>query len=408
MVSAVEAALSPWAHHFKAKANLPVLLRWGGHGESAGIQFALGDFDRPKVEIVVMQASAVPLLVSPSLETLGEAYVEGKIDVQGNVSDLLEVAHRMAEAGAGPQGRFARAVRSFTHNKRRDREAIEYHYDLSNEFYQAWLDPAMVYSCAYFENGDETLEQAQQKKLDHILTKLRLQPGQSLLDIGCGWGALVIRAAQKYGARCLGVTLSRNQFELANERVRAAGLQGQVEVRQQDYRDLSGQFDRISSVGMFEHVGLKHLSEYFTKMRDLLAPEGWAMNHGITTSDANDGEASLGGGRFIDRYVFPQGELPHISTVLKSMQTGGLEALDVENLRRHYARTMSCWSEGFERNADKLRAMVDEKRWRIWRIYLAGCQWAFENDEISLYQVLCCKSGRAAQEQPWSRRWMYA
>ena len=408
MTPSIETVLSPWVKHFKAKVNLPVMLRVGGNGAGGGIQWPLGDFDRPKVEIVVRQASAVPLLVSPSLETLGEAYVEGKIDVRGNVSDMLEVAHRMAEAGAAPQGRLARAVQSLRHSKKGDRDAIQYHYDLSNEFYQAWLDPAMVYSCAYFENGDETLAQAQQKKLDHILTKLRVQPGQSLLDIGCGWGALVIHAAQQYGAHCLGVTLSRNQFELATERVRQAGLQDRVEVRLQDYRDLSGQFDRIASVGMFEHVGLKHLAAYFAKMRELLTPDGWAMNHGITSTDANDGEASLGGGRFIDRYVFPQGEVPHIGTVLKNMQIGGLEALDVESLRRHYARTMSCWSEGFERNADKLRAMVDEKRWRIWRIYLAGCQWAFENDEISLYQVLCRKSGRAAQEQPWSRRWMYA
>ena len=408
MTSAVEAALSPWVRQLQSKVNLPVLLRLGGKDEGSGIALPLGDFDRPKVEIFVKQASAVPLLVSPSLETLGEAYVEGKIDVQGKVGDILEMAHRMAEACAGAQGRLARAVQSLRHSKKGDRDAIQYHYDLSNEFYQTWLGPAMVYSCAYFENGDETLEQAQQKKLDHILAKLRVQPGQSLLDIGCGWGALVIRAAQKYGARCVGVTLSRNQFELANERVRRAGLQHQVQVRLQDYRDLNGQFDRIASVGMFEHVGLKHLAAYFAKMRELLAPDGWAMNHGITSSDANDGEASLGGGRFIDRYVFPQGEVPHISTVLKNMQIGGLEALDVESLRRHYARTMSCWSEGFERNADKLRAMVDEKRWRIWRIYLAGCQWAFENDEISLYQVLCRKSGRSAQEQPWSRRWMYA
>ena len=408
MTPSIETVLATWAKHCKAKANLPVLLRVGAEGAGHGMQWPLGDFDRPKVEIVLKQAGAVPLLVSPSLDSLGEAYVEGKIDVKGKVSDMLEVAHRMAEAGVGLQGRLARAVQSLRHSKKGDRDAIQYHYDLSNEFYQTWLDPAMVYSCAYFENGDETLEQAQQKKLDHILTKLRVQPGQSLLDIGCGWGALVIRAAQKYGARCVGVTLSRNQFELANERVRRAGLQHQVQVRLQDYRDLSGQFDCIASVGMFEHVGLKHLAAYFAKMRELLAPDGWAMNHGITSTDANDGEASLGGGRFIDRYVFPQGEVPHIGSVLKNMQIGGLEALDVECLRRHYARTMSCWSERFECNADKLRAMVDEKRWRIWRIYLAGCQWAFENDEISLYQVLCRKSGRAAHEQPWSRRWMYA
>ena len=200
MTSTVEATLAPWVRHFKSKANLPVLLRLGDVGNGSGIALPLGDFERPKVEIVVKRASAVPLLVSPSLETLGEAYVEGKIDVQGKVADLLEVAHRMAEAGAGTKGRFTRAVHSLRHSKKGDQDAIQYHYDLSNEFYQTWLDPAMVYSCAYFENGDETLEQAQQKKLDHILTKLRLSPGQSLLDIGCGGGALVIHAAQKYGA----------------------------------------------------------------------------------------------------------------------------------------------------------------------------------------------------------------
>jgi cyclopropane-fatty-acyl-phospholipid synthase len=298
-------------------------------------------------------------------------------------------------------------VRSIKHNKKSDSQAIQYHYDVSNEFYQAWLGPAMVYSCAYFENGDETLDQAQEKKIDHILTKVQLQPGQRLLDIGCGWGALVIRAASKFGARCVGVTLSQRQFDLASERVRQAGLQDRVEIRLQDYRDVQGQFDRITSVGMFEHVGLKHLQAYFAHIHELLADDGWVLNHGITSTDANDGETSLGGGRFIDRYVFPQGELPHISTVLKTMQLGGLEAADVENLRRHYARTMGHWSQSFEANADKLKAMVDEKRWRIWRVYLAGCQWTFEHDEISLYQVLCRKAGRLSNGLPWSRRWMY-
>ena len=405
MVSAVESALSPWVSQFKSKANLPVLLRWGEAG--SGVQYKLGEFDRPKVEIVIRQASAVPLLLSPTLETLGEAYVEGKIDVLGQVDDMLEIAHRMAEAGAQPESRMARVMRSLTHSKKGDSEAVQYHYDVSNAFYQTWLDPAMVYSCAYFETGDETLEQAQQKKLDHILTKIQLQPGQRLLDIGCGWGALVLRAAQKFGARCVGVTLSQNQFELASERVRQAGLQDRIDIRLQDYRDVAGEFDRITSVGMFEHVGLKHLASYFAQIARLLAPGGWVMNHGITSTDANDGETALGGGRFIDRYVFPQGELPHISTVLKTMQLGGLEALDVESLRRHYARTMQLWSQGFERSTDTLRPMVGEKRWRIWRIYLAGCQWAFERDEVSLYQVVCRKAGREARELPWSRRYIY-
>lgn len=406
MVPSMEAVLSPWVAQLKSRTNLPILVQWGENpAPDSGLR--LGSFNTPKVVIRVRKASAVPLLLSPTLDSLGEAYVEGLIDVDGSVDDILDLAHRLAEAGSQTESRLTRIVRHFQHNKKSDQEAIQYHYDVSNEFYQVWLDPRMVYSCAYFENGDETLEQAQLKKIDHILTKVQIQPGQRLLDIGCGWGALVIRAAEKFGARCLGVTLSQRQFDLATERVRAAGLEDKVEIRLQDYRDVQGQFDRITSVGMFEHVGLDYLEEYFARVRNLLADDGWVLNHGITSTDCNDGETAYGGGRFIDRYVFPQGELPHISTVLKTMQAGGLEALDVESLRRHYARTTGLWSQAFEAQGEKLRAMVDQKHWRIWRVYLAGCQWAFENDEISLYQVVCRKSGRQAHGLPWSRRWMY-
>jgi cyclopropane-fatty-acyl-phospholipid synthase len=406
MVTSLETALTPWVAQLKDRANLPVLLQWGEH-PAPGSGLRLGDFDQPRVVIKVRKAAAVPKLLSPSLDSLGEAYVEGLIDVEGSVDDILEMAHRLAEAGSQTESRLTRIVRHFQHSRNSDQEAVQYHYDVSNDFYQAWLDPRMVYSCAYFENGDETLEQAQLKKIDHILTKVQLRPDQRLLDIGCGWGALVIRAAQKFGARCVGITLSQRQFELASERVRAAGLQDRVEIRLQDYRDVQGPFDRITSVGMFEHVGLDYLQGYFARLRELLADEGWVLNHGITSTDANDGETSHGGGRFIDRYVFPQGELPHISTVLKTLQAGGLEALDVESLRRHYARTTALWSQAFEAAGEKLRALVDERRWRIWRVYLAGCQWAFEHDEISLYQVLCRKAGRQARGLPWSRRWMY-
>ena len=404
--SSMEAVLSPWVAQLKAQTQLPVLIQWGEH-PAPGSGLRLGEFSQPKVVIHVRKASAIPLLLSPTLDSLGEAYVEGQIDVSGSVEDILDIAHRLAEAGSQTEGRLARLVRRFTHTPHTDRADIQYHYDVSNEFYQVWLDPAMVYSCAYFENGDETLAEAQVKKIDHILTKVQLQPGQRLLDIGCGWGALVMRAASRFGARCVGVTLSQRQFELATERVRQAGLQGQVEIRLQDYRDVQGPFDRITSVGMFEHVGLQHLAAYFRRINHLLVDDGWALNHGITSTDANDGETTLGGGRFIDRYVFPHGELPHISTVLKTMQEGGLEALDVESLRRHYARTTGLWSQAFEAAGERLRAMVDERRWRIWRVYLAGCQWAFEHDEISLYQVVCRKAGRPARGLPWSRRWMY-
>jgi len=406
-VTSMESVLSPWAEKFRSRTDLPVLLRWGNDVASAEGGLRLGEFSHPKVEILIRKAAALPLLMTPSLDNLGQAYVEGLIDVRGSVEDVLDMAHRLAEAGSQTERRLTRLVRYFTHTPQSDSEAIRYHYDVSNDFYQVWLDSGMVYSCAYFENGDETLAQAQQKKIDHILTKLRLQPGQRLLDIGCGWGALVMRAASCFGARCVGITLSQRQYELAGERVRQAGLADRVEIRMQDYREVSGPFDRITSVGMFEHVGVKYLAKYFSRIRELLTDDGWALNHGITSTDANDGETSFGGGRFIDRYVFPRGELPHIGTVLRTMQEGGLEALDVESLRRHYARTMGLWSKAFEENADRLKNLVDEKRWRIWRVYLAGCKWAFEHDEISLFQVLCRKSGRTASELPWSRHWIY-
>lgn len=403
MGSMLERRVQVWAERVRGQANVPVRLVWGG---PAGGSVDLGDAVR--VEVHVRDAAAWPLLVEPGLDTLGQAYVEGLVDVEGPLADIVAVAHGLAGSAQPRGGLLGRIRRSSGHTRAGDREAIRYHYDVSNAFYRPWLGEGMVYSCAYFERGDEGLEQAQQQKIDHILRKIRLQPGQRLLDIGCGWGALVLRAAQQFGARCVGVTLSQNQFDWATGRVRAAGLQDRVEIRLQDYREVAdGPFDRITSVGMFEHVGLDHLAGYFGCLRSLLTPDGWAMNHGITSTDAHDGEASHGGGSFIHRYVFPRGELPHIATVLRTMQEGGLEAVDVENLRRHYQRTTRLWSEAYEANAAQIRPQVDEKRWRIWRIYLAGCAWAFENDEVALFQVLCRPAGRSAQEQPWSRRWMY-
>ncbi|MCW5655794.1 cyclopropane-fatty-acyl-phospholipid synthase family protein [Hydrogenophaga sp.] len=406
MGSIVERALLPWAQKVKTKLNVPVRLRWGEQGASS---LELGEFDEPQVEIRVRDAAALPLLINPGLDTLGEAYVEGLIDVEGSLSDILAVAHRLAEgAPSGKDGLIQRLRRRFGHTRESDSKAIQYHYDVSNAFYAHWLDERMVYSCAYFETGEETLAEAQLRKIDHILAKIRLQPGQRLLDIGCGWGALVLRAAQKFGAHCVGVTLSKNQYELARERVREAGLEDRIEIRLQDYRDVNdGPFDRITSVGMFEHVGLDHLADYFGHIRSLVKPDGWIMNHGITSTDPQDGETAHGGGSFIDRYVFPQGELPHIGTVLRTMQEGGLEAFDVESLRRHYMRTTQLWSDAFEARAEQIKPLVSEKTWRIWRVYLAGCAWAFEHDEISLFQVVCRPSGRLAHELPWSRRYIY-
>ncbi|CAH0441869.1 class I SAM-dependent methyltransferase [Ralstonia pseudosolanacearum] len=400
---AIDRKLEHWISDIRASANLPVLLRlWNGD------QYPLGRFDRPTVTLTVREASALPLLLSPTLNNLGEAYVQEKIDLDGRLPDIINVGYQLAASAAATGSNvLARVVRHFAHTKEGDKASIRYHYDVSNDFYKLWLDRNMVYSCAYFEHGDETLDDAQIKKIDHILTKIRLQPNQTLLDIGCGWGALVLRAAQQFGARCLGVTLSQNQFDLARERVRAAGLEDRVEIRLQDYRDLTGAFDRITSVGMFEHVGRKNLPGYFRRVHSLLADNGIAMNHGITSSDPEGGESSLGGGDFIDRYVFPQGELPHISLALRAAQEGGLEALDVESLRRHYARTLEHWADRFEANGETIRKIVDEKTYRIWRVYLAGCAHAFDADEVSIFQILCQKSGKPAASIPWSRRYIY-
>lgn len=398
-----EKKLENWIEGIRNKNAIPLRLElWNGQ------QYDLGH-DAPQVTIRVPGVTALSYLLKPTLDNLGTAYVEGKLEVKGKLNAMVSIANALAEAGlsSSGEGKIARFKRHFKHTKEADSEAIRYHYDVSNEFYQEWLDPNMVYSCGYFENGDEDLTTAQIKKIDHILTKIRVQPGNTLLDIGCGWGALVIRAAEKFGARCVGITLSERQYELARQRVRERGLSGQIELRLQDYRDVRGSFDRITSVGMFEHVGLAHLTEYFSKMRSLLADDGIAMNHGITSTDPESGETPFGGGEFIEKYVFPHGELPHIGLVLKSMQEGGLEAQDIENLRHHYARTCGIWAENFENNSEKIQTLTDDKHYRIWRVYLAGCSYAFSQDRIALFQVVCTKNGSTSPQLPMSRRYMY-
>ncbi|MBS0336447.1 MAG: class I SAM-dependent methyltransferase [Proteobacteria bacterium] len=362
----------------------------------------------PKVTIAIPAPAALRYFVSPDLSSLGEAFVEGHIRVEGAISEVFKVGESLARAiAARPRALWRRSAH---HSAAGDRKAVQYHYDVANEFYSLFLDPDMVYSCAYYRHESDTLEAAQQQKLDHILTKLRVQPGERLLDIGCGWGALVMRAAARYGAIATGITLSKNQFEFARERIRAAGLQDRCRVELCDYRDLPGlgTYDKVASVGMFEHVGLKNLPAYFSVIHSLLRDDGLALNHGITTSDPDSGWMGLGAGEFIDRYVFPDGELPHLSLALGEMARAGLEAYDIESLRRHYAHTCHAWSSRLEANREQASRIAGERRYRIWQIYLAGCAYGFAHGWMNVYQVLAGRAQcTAAPSLPLTRDYMY-
>ncbi|MBI3144559.1 MAG: class I SAM-dependent methyltransferase [Pseudogulbenkiania sp.] len=395
------APVEAWVKSLRHRLNLPVAIVL-----PSGQTLALGDFAQPRLAIRVLSWKSLPLLLSPSVDHLATAYVEGELDLEGTLEDIVELGYAFALAD-NPAPAASYLPGSMRHTRELDRAAIRFHYNVSNRFYAHWLDRDMVYSCAYFAHGTETLEAAQRAKIRHILTKIRLEPDHRLLDIGCGWGALVRVAAREFGARCVGITLSEAQYEHALRRVHEEGLDGQVEIRLQDYRDVTDRFDRITSVGMFEHVGLANLEDYFATLADLLADDGLALNHGITTSaPASDGTAG-GGGDFIEKYVFPHGELPHLSLVLRTLQQGGLEPIDVENLRRHYAATLSAWAGRFEAAREAIRQEVDEKTWRIWRLYLAGCAYAFRTDKVAIFQVLCQKAGQDAATLPWSREYMY-
>lgn len=293
------------------------------------------------------------------------------------MSDRLRVGLRLIEFG----GRL--------HSKERDRQAIHYHYDLPAEFYSLWLDPRMVYSCAYFKNPDENLDSAQVRKLDYICRKLRLRPGERLLDIGCGWGALIIHAASHYGVECVGITLSVSQAEVARERLRRVGLSGRCRVEVSDYRDIDHdlQYDKIVSVGMFEHVGEALLPEYFHIAWNLLRPGGVFLNHAIAYSATYRRR----GPSFTDRYVFPDGELLPISTSLREAELNGFELRDVESLREHYALTLHHWIQRLEAHREEARRITDDITYRIWRLYMAGSAHGFRSGRLNVYQALFAK-----------------
>ncbi|PAU52222.1 C17 cyclopropane fatty acid synthase CfaB [Pseudomonas indica] len=382
--------------------QLPLRLRlWNGY------ELELGPI--PSVTLVVKDPGLITQFEQPTLDALGEAFVEGRLEMEGSISEVIRLCDALSRAlipdeNAAPPERRA-------HDKDTDAAAISYHYDLSNDFYALWLDRDMVYSCAYFETGQEDLEQAQQAKLRHLCRKLRLKPGDYLLDVGCGWGGLARFAAREFGARVFGITLSREQLALARERVKAEGLDDRIELELLDYRDLpqDGRFDKVVSVGMFEHVGHANLALYCERLYGAVRPGGLVMNHGITAKHTDGRQVGRGAGEFIDRYVFPHGELPHLATMTARISEAGLEVVDVEGLRLHYARTLNFWSANLESRLEEASRLVPEQALRIWRLYLAGCAYGFEQGWINLHQILAVKPyGDGSHDLPWSRRDLYA
>ena len=381
------------------------------------------------ITIHLKQLASLAHIAAGEVGKVAQDYVEGRLDFDGTVRDLMIIASQMIGADPTQDGgsnntlNWWREIRLNARSRARhhvhaDAQQIEFHYDVSDQFYELWLDPLRLYSCAYFSAPGMALPQAQQAKLDHVCRKLMLQPGERFLDLGAGWGGLLLWAAEHYGVRGHGITLSKNQHAHVNQLIAARGLQGRLTMELLDYRDLPEHepYDKIASIGMFEHVGRAQMPAYFAKVARLLKPGGLLMNHGITAGGTRNHQLGAGMGDFIERYIFPGGELLHVSKVTEMMSEAHLEPLDIENLRPHYARTLWDWSDALEAQLPQARALTPESVVRAYRMYLAGSAMGFERGWMALFQMLAARpSGRVddgpmpgAQSQfPFNRGYMY-
>lgn len=372
---------------------------------------SVGPLDAP-VRLRLRRRGQLAWLARGRLGALAQAYVDGEVHMDGQPAEIMALASWLVDdplrgqAGSSLR-RLLEGLRSrWMHRRERDERQVRFHYDLSDAFYGLWLDPMWVYSCAYFAQPGLSLAQAQEAKLELVCRKLALRPGLRLLDIGAGWGGLLIWAAQHHDVRGVGITLSENQYRHARQRIEQAGLQGRVEVRRMDYRALDPQtesFDRIASVGMFEHVGRARLRDYFARLYRLLAPGGLLLNHGIAAGAPDVRELGAGMGAFIERNIFPGGELVHISTATRALADGGLELLDVESLRPHYAQTLWAWSDALEASLGPAGQVASDATLRAYRLYLAGSALGFERGWLSVYQMLAARPDPARHvPRAWS------
>ncbi len=366
---------------------------WDGSTEN----FGEGE---PKFKIIFNEPIPKGDIINDPSMALGEGYMSKKLDIEGSVQEVIESLYNNKDSFLKHSEKYEKLIKKFKSTIKTSKENIAFHYDIGNDFYKLWLDDTMTYSCGYFKNDTDSLNQAQTNKVQHILKKLNLKEGQSLLDIGCGWGELIIAAAKQYKVKAVGITLSSEQLEKANTRIKAEGLENLVEVRLADYRELKNiSFDRIVSVGMLEHVGKDNLTEYFSIVNNLLKDKGVSLLHCIT--GVNEG----GTNTWIDKYIFPGGDLPAIKNLIRDIAEQNFELIDVESLRRHYGRTLEHWTKNFENALPEIEKTKDEMFIRMWRMYLNSCAASFNSGNINIHQILFAKG--VNNELPWTRDYMY-
>ncbi len=356
--------------------------------------------------------------------SLAESYIYGLIDLDGDIYLVFPISDWLIQRFSSLReklklwrvlrkipnlGQFKKCraeVKGELHSIERDKQAVQYHYDVSNDFYRLFLGKNMVYSCGYFKSPEDSLDRAQEQKIDYICRKLRLKPGERFLDIGCGWGALIIHASKNYGVNSVGITLSENQYEFVRERIKEEGLEDKCTVLLADYRELSdwNYYDKIASVGMFEHVGEKRALTYFEQAYKLLKYRGVFLNHAISSNYREYGKPPS---QFIRKYVFPDGELLPIYLTIEKAEEAGFEVRDVESLREHYTLTLMHWVKNLEKNHEKAVEVAGEVRYRIWRLYMASSAYQFLTNRIGLYQTLLVKTGPDGESGfPLTREYM--